>query len=252
MEKCKFKDCKEFAHKNSFCDAHYQEIVSTIKMDDDLFDHTRAPVNPGVSPALYMQTLALKFGKLFGSVINAYQKFFKVTIEDASFILEKRAEISFRKKEYDKVVQKLEKVVKYKVDDANVVFKLGHAYSKVGRFAEAIKCFKRVLELDPNNKEALFYLGRAYAREAKYDQAVKTLQQLVTLDPLHLGGHYRLGIVYDKIKKYDEAIKSFREAIKINPDVAKIHQSLGMSLESKGEHDEAVKCFKKAIDLGED
>ena len=251
MEKCRFKGCTKEVFKNSFCEEHYGEIIASIKIDDDLTGRSAKKSKEDLSWLLYLQTICFKVGSMFGSVINGYQKLFNVTVEDASFILEKRADVLLRKGKYEGAASRYEKIIRYKADDPKVLYNLGCAYSKTGKFLNAGKCFEQSIKLDDKNKDAHFQLGLAHLREEKYQEAIDVLNKLIKLDPNHVGAHYRKGIALDKMKNYDGAIASFQKAIAINPTIAKIYQSLGFSLESKGEHSEAVKHFKKAIDLEE-
>ena len=69
MEKCRFKGCTKEVYKNSFCKEHYEEIISSIKIDDDLAGRSDRARKEALSWPLYLQTLGFKIGSMFRSVV---------------------------------------------------------------------------------------------------------------------------------------------------------------------------------------
>lgn len=69
------------------------------------------------------------------------------------------------------------------LEDVHVYNRLGIALRKKGRFAEAIREYKKALKIAPGD-EALYYnIGRAYLESGDADNAVKSLTHALRLDP---------------------------------------------------------------------
>ncbi len=62
-------------------------------------------------------------------------------------------------------------------------FKKGSYASESGNFDEAIRCYKKTIEIDSDNAEAHIKLGSAYYRKEMLDEAVTKFKQAIALDP---------------------------------------------------------------------
>lgn len=109
------------------------------------------------------------------------------------------------------------------------------------------------LELDPNNAEGWEQLGFSYYHLGKYADAIKCLtraMELSTNDTEILNNIlYGLGISYRILGKYKEAIEYLSKCLELNPEVVETWHELGMAYYGDGEYKEAKECFSKAIEL---
>jgi cytochrome c-type biogenesis protein CcmH/NrfG/TolB-like protein len=77
---------------------------------------------------------------------------------------------------------------------------LGKIYfSEKGQYFEAVKVYKRAIELDPNFLEARLGLGEVYEDKGLYKEAIAEYQRAVELDEKHTGARYNLALVYEKV-----------------------------------------------------
>ena len=77
----------------------------------------------------------------------------------------------------------LEKAVKLKPDDGNMLDSLGWAHYRLGDYQEAIKLLERAAALEPKNSEIRDHLGDAYWRTGRQDEARKSWEQALSLKP---------------------------------------------------------------------
>ena len=77
----------------------------------------------------------------------------------------------------------LEKAVKLKPDDGNMLDSLGWAHYRLGDYQEAIKLLERAAALEPTYSEIRDHLGDAYWRTGRQDEARKSWEQALSLKP---------------------------------------------------------------------
>ncbi|MEZ4565875.1 MAG: tetratricopeptide repeat protein [Desulfobacterales bacterium] len=70
-----------------------------------------------------------------------------------------------------------------KEDTAAFWLDKGLLYATYGNDAEAIKFYKKALQIEPENSNALFNMGVSYSSMGKYDQAIDVLNQAIFLAP---------------------------------------------------------------------
>ena len=61
--------------------------------------------------------------------------------------------IYFSRKNYDLAINKFSQVIKHIPNHSNALYSMGLALEELGEKEEALKYFKKVLELNPNNEE---------------------------------------------------------------------------------------------------
>lgn len=122
----------------------------------------------------------------------------------------------------------------------------GVTLSRMGRFDEAIECYRRELEIDPNRTHAYANIGFAYASGGQYEDAVKYYRKaLESLDKPEI--HNNLGDVLLRLEKYSEAVEEYKKVLLEIPDNAEIHNKLGFTFAYTGQYDEAIAHFKEAL-----
>jgi Flp pilus assembly protein TadD len=77
----------------------------------------------------------------------------------------------------------LEKAVKLKPDDGNMLDSLGWAHYRLGDYQEAIKLLERAAALEPTYSEIRDHLGDAHWRTGRQDEARKSWEQALSLKP---------------------------------------------------------------------
>lgn len=151
------------------------------------------------------------------------------------------------------------------------------------RHEEAVKDFRRAIELAPECRECRYNLGRSLIKAGNPDEAVEVLKKLVgdkkdfadawsaLGDALSEKGHFEDGVAaYEtalkvgpadavtlsnlghslaQVKRHDEAMIVLDKAISLDPGLATAHSNRGVALFSKGRTKEAVESFRKAYSL---
>ena len=100
-------------------------------------------------------------------------------------------------------------------------------YHNAGRFSEAEKYYRHILDFDPNQPIALHLLGVLAQQARQTDLAIELISKAVANKPDYFKAHSNLGNVYREIDKFERAIECFRKAIEIEPKYAEAHSNLG-------------------------
>lgn len=117
-------------------------------------------------------------------------------------------------KSYEDINEQFQLATEEASDFVEGWFKWAFYLNRQGRYKEAIKKFKKTIDLDSKHARALLYWG----------------QSLIEL--------------YD----YDNGIKKYKEALEINPKNDYINYSIGFDLQVQGKFYESIDYLKKAID----
>jgi arylsulfatase A-like enzyme/Flp pilus assembly protein TadD len=113
-------------------------------------------------------------------------------------------------------------------DDTEVLNALGIAYARSGRAADAMRLFRRALDLDATS-------GLAY-------QNIGTLQlQALRIDSTLPGAHTTLGVVLVKTGRGPEAVDAWMRAVALEPTEFDALYNLTIELLAEGRIDEARK-----------
>jgi tetratricopeptide (TPR) repeat protein len=86
------------------------------------------------------------------------------------------------------------------------------------KYAEALECCTRVLELDPNNFRAQQRAGWLCNETGHYLPALAHLLSAVALAPESASNWTELGITYFHLQRADECLDAFEHALKLNPE----------------------------------
>lgn len=147
-----------------------------------------------------------------------------------------------------------ERTLIYAPDSPRLHSNLSAEYHRLGRYDEAIKSYKNIIENNPNYSEMYKVynnLGVAYHAIGRREEAIAVYKKAIGFRPDYPNLYYNLGMVYSDISKYEEAIASYKKGIEIKPDSADadMYNKLGIAYSVSGKYDEAISSFKKAIEL---
>jgi len=117
-----------------------------------------------------------------------------------------------------------------------------------GWLDEAIKEFKKAIELDPDSAHAHDNLATVYSEKKLYALALEEYLTALRLEPDSPTAHYNLAC-FLATHAHDMAVEQYKEAIELDPDYPDAHLNLGMTYADLDQRDEAKAEFKAAIEL---
>jgi tetratricopeptide (TPR) repeat protein len=132
-------------------------------------------------------------------------------------------------------------------DDPDALFTLGLAQSEQD-YTEAIRSFRRALELAPRHALARYNLALVLNRDDRQAEAAAELERLVATDP-RPEAHYQLGVIYWHQGDLDRAVRALRAAITAEPRYADAYYTLGAILKGRRDWTGASEALGRAVVL---
>ena len=120
---------------------------------------------------------------------------------------------------------------------------LGNCFSLSNEAEEAIKCFKRAIQLDPKLVYAYSLIGHEFVALEKYDKAVEMFQAAIDMDTRQYNAWWGLGDVNQRREDLGQAKYNFSRALDINPFNEVLKTSLGAVLQQLGEKEQALQLL---------
>ncbi|PWT92768.1 MAG: hypothetical protein C5B56_01850 [Proteobacteria bacterium] len=124
---------------------------------------------------------------------------------------------------------------------------LGAVYHDAARQDEAIREFRRAMELAPGNAEAPRQLAEIYSALGQYKEAEALYKQSTGARPTDWYGHLLLGLFYAERERYDEAEAALNRAKALTPDNDVVRIDLGAVYRMHGRYKEAVEEYQQAL-----
>ncbi len=190
-----------------------------------------------------------------------------------------------RQGKLDQAIEKLKKILSQQPDIVDANFTLGNLYYKKKDYRNALKYFRKVLELKPDYNFAMLNVLNCYRFLGEVDKGIQEAQKFVKFFPNHPEFHLILGNFYLDKKEYDKAEESFRKAweaghsplalrdlgilylmkdeldkaeeylrraISEKPDIKMAHYHLALIWEQRGDMWKAVKEYEKELEVNPD
>ncbi len=118
-------------------------------------------------------------------------------------------------------------------------------------YKEAIKDFRKVIEIDPQSEAAHYNLGNALRNLGRNEEAVSAYNRAIEIDPRYEMAYNNRGGVLCLLRRYKEAISDQNKIIEINPRDAAAYNNRGVALHALRHREEAILDWKAAKRIGE-
>jgi len=131
---------------------------------------------------------------------------------------------------------------------------LAESYETQGKWDEAEKEYRAILEHNPKLPGIHFRLGRLLLSKsnpgpAVADEAKREMEQEIQIDPSNAGAEYVLGELARQNQQWSEAISRFSQAAKLDPQFGEAFLGLGVSLISEKRYPDAIAPLETAVRL---
>ena len=124
-------------------------------------------------------------------------------------------------------------------EDTEALNALGIAYGTAGRRADAMRVFRRALDLDPTNGLAYQNIGTLQLIAGDRRAAEASLRQAIATDPTLAEAHTTLGVVLADTGRRTEAVAAWTRAVQLEPTEFKALYNLVLELVAEKRMDEA-------------
>ncbi|HYE36634.1 tetratricopeptide repeat-containing glycosyltransferase family protein [Methylocaldum sp.] len=159
------------------------------------------------------------------------------------------AEIESAQGNYQAAIHHLEAAVHHHREPAEIYFRLGSYYQKIGQFDEALDCYRISTHYGPDRGQAFLEMGNLYKQNGEIDQAIQCYKKTIELDPSSAAAYALLGSLYHTHRQLDEALFNYREAVRLKPDFADVWNNIGNVLLATEQYRQALEPLKTAATL---
>jgi tetratricopeptide (TPR) repeat protein len=136
-----------------------------------------------------------------------------------------------------------------RIDAGDIWFQLGELLFSLRKYLYAVKFFTAVVQCEPDNVVALRFLGEAYFYSDMDGDAIRTYRRALDLAPGDANTWFDLGRAYSFSGKDDEAARAFQTAILYDPTNEEISIQIGDNYLDTGDKKEAMIYYRKALDI---
>jgi len=126
-------------------------------------------------------------------------------------------------------------------------YNLGNALKDLGRFDEAVPCYRQALLLKPDYTEALNNQGTVLHNQGRFDEAIASYQEALRITPDHAESLYNLAVTLQSVNRLKDAILCYQKALAAKEDFPEVYNRLGIIFHEQGKLDAAIGCFQQAL-----
>ena len=134
----------------------------------------------------------------------------------------------------------------------DLIFSQALKLHEAGRFDEAERLYRQILETAPENPDVLNLLGLVAQAKGIHEEAISLFDQAVRISPQYAPYCFNLALSLAATGKYYEAIKLYEKAASLTPNVVEIWIELGKAHKAVGNHQTALTCFNQALSRDKD
>ena len=149
-------------------------------------------------------------------------------------------------------IPELERAAALNPREADSWHRLAVAQFDAGRFDEAARSCRRVLEIDPRHAKALANLAAVLQRSGADDEAARHYREAIAADPTLAPPRFSLAVLLLASGQRDEAIEQMRRAVALDPGRAEWHLMLGEACIGAGHPRDAIASLETALRLAPD
>jgi protein O-GlcNAc transferase len=130
---------------------------------------------------------------------------------------------------------------------AETVLPQAMALHRQGRFDEAARLYRAVLDRDPGDVNALHLLGVLHQQQGRPAESLSLLAKALAAAPLTAFIHSSYGNALKDLGRPTDAADSYRRALRLDPGFGDARYNLGRLLKETGDLTEALACFEAAV-----
>ncbi|MBN2226709.1 MAG: tetratricopeptide repeat protein [candidate division Zixibacteria bacterium] len=139
------------------------------------------------------------------------------------------------------------------LDSIGLLFPMGSAFERIGRFDRSVEVFEIIIDLQPQHAPALNYLGYMLADKGiRLNEARRMIERALELDPENGAYIDSYGWVLFKLGKHSQALEQLLKAVTVITDDPVVMEHLGDAYKAVGDNDNAEKYWRKTLELDPD
>lgn len=156
----------------------------------------------------------------------------------------------------DEAIKAFRRAIQIEIETAEAYDGLGTVFAEQRRLEEAIAAYRRALQIDPKNASAYRGLGKALAEQQRLGEAIAAYRESIEVDPTQTLAYSQLGDLLANQRRFPEAIKSYQQALNTSDKTGEMHVlalvGLGRALHAQQQWEDAIAMYEKAIQISPD
>lgn len=157
-----------------------------------------------------------------------------------------------QKREWPQAINLARKAIKLQPERLLAWKNLGFYLAYSGETEEAIKAFKKVIELHATDADARLVLAELYEKKQNYEQAIEEYEYLLRLNTDRKMIEERIAKLYLTLGKCEKVISDYSDLMATSPSGYIISNNIGVCLARQGKIEEAIKYWELAIKIRPD
>ncbi len=151
---------------------------------------------------------------------------------------------AFESNDYKTAIDLLKRAVDADADLKDGWYDLGQAYAGASNHADAIRAFRKQIELEPNHKRANGDLAMELQLSGKTDEAIAAYKKQLEVSPFEKSAHKNLGMLLAQLGRDADARTELEAAVSVPPDDPDTKLALAQVYTKLGEKAKAAELMK--------
>ena len=126
--------------------------------------------------------------------------------------------VNLANKEYDRAIEDFGRALGNAPHNADFLLGMGKAYEGINQLTAAFDLYAEVARKAPKHPDVFGLMGRVLSLEQLHDQAIKVFKRGIELNPKNASLCYGLGRELRVMMQFNEAIEVFRKSVRNKDD----------------------------------
>lgn len=157
--------------------------------------------------------------------------------------------VYLRQNRYDEAIDCYQQAIEKTPTLYEPWFNQGKAYLDTGNFADAARCFQKVVDLKPDWETGHAMLATALSTQGDPLAALKSYEKALENGEGNAALYYNLGNTFLEIKRLEQAAQAYCKAIQLDPKYEKALDAWAFVLSEQGKTQEALKVLQYLFQL---
>ena len=128
---------------------------------------------------------------------------------------------------------------------SSAYFSKARVLLQLGRYAEAVECYRETLAFDGPQAITFSYIGECFEKMEAYDQALIHYDKALALEPEWVDAWVGRGVVKDVQGRVSEAVSDLEQAVRLAPEHADAWYYLANALARRTDYAPALAAYTR-------
>ncbi|CAN1488147.1 Spy Predicted O-linked N-acetylglucosamine transferase, SPINDLY family [Burkholderiaceae bacterium] len=132
-------------------------------------------------------------------------------------------------------------------NDAQALSNLATSLNSTGNYQESLEIQEKAIKLDPHNAEFWYNAGNILCDMGMFENSFRYYEKSLALNPYSHETLNNYGKALFDLGRFSESITYYDQALQLNPNFLECLINKGVSLKDLKRYDEAIACFDRAL-----